>query len=38
MKYFVYHDPGWNYADYSFDTFASDTAAAAEILNAPIPT
>ncbi len=37
MKYFVFHDPDWNYADYSFKTFTSDVAAAAQTLNATNP-
>lgn len=37
MKYLVYHDPDWNYADYTFDTFETDVAAAAQTLNATSP-
>ncbi len=37
MKYLVFQDPDWNYADYSFDTFSSDVATAAQTLNATDP-
>jgi feruloyl esterase len=37
MKYLVYHDPDWNYADYSFETFRSDVATVAPTLNATSP-
>ncbi len=37
MKYFVYDDPDWNYADYNWDTFREDTKLAAETLNATNP-
>ncbi len=37
MKYFVFHDPDWNYADYTFETFESDVAAVAPTLNATNP-
>ena len=29
MKYLVFHDSEWNYADYSFETFRSDVATVA---------
>ncbi len=34
MKYLVFHDPDWNYVDYSFDTFNSDVASVEQTLNA----
>ena len=34
MKYLVYHDPDWSYADYTFDTFRDDAKLAANTLNA----
>lgn len=37
MKYLVYHDPDWNYADYSFENFRSDAATVAPTLNATNP-
>ena len=37
MKYLVYHDPDWNYADYTFETFQSDVAKVAPTLNATNP-
>lgn len=37
MKYLVFHDPDWNYADYSFDTFRSDVAIVTPTLNATDP-
>jgi len=37
MKYLVFHDPDWNYADYSFETFRSDVATVAPTLNATDP-
>ena len=37
MKYLVYHDPEWNYADYTFETFESDVASIAPTLNADDP-
>ena len=37
MKYFVFHDPEWDYATYSFDTFVADAAPAAQTLNATNP-
>ena len=37
MKYLVFHDPEWSYADYSFETFRSDVAAVAPTLNADDP-
>jgi feruloyl esterase len=37
MKYFVFHDPDWNYADYTFDKFWSDVATVAPTLNATDP-
>jgi feruloyl esterase len=37
MKYFVYNDPDWNYAEYHFDTFREDTKLAAATLNATNP-
>ena len=37
MKYFVFQDPDWNYADYTFETFGSDVAAVGPTLNATDP-
>lgn len=37
MKYLIYHDPEWSYADYSFETFRSDAAVVAPTLNATNP-
>ncbi len=37
MKYLVFQDPDWDYTDYTFDTFDSDVAAAAQTLNATDP-
>jgi feruloyl esterase len=37
MKYLVFHDPGWDYSTYSFDTFFSDVAAASQTLDAVDP-
>ena len=37
MKYLVYHDPEWNYADYTFETFEADVATVAPTLNATNP-
>lgn len=37
MKYLVYHDPDWNYANYTFETFRSDVATVAPTLNATNP-
>ena len=37
MKYLVFHDPDWDYTDYTFSTFESDVAAAAQVLNATDP-
>ena len=37
MKYLVFHDPDWNYTSYTFDTFYSDAATAAQTLNATDP-
>jgi feruloyl esterase len=37
MKYLVYHDPEWNYADYTFQTFKSDVAYIVPTLNATSP-
>ena len=37
MKYLVFHDPDWDYTTYTFDTFYSDTATAAQTLNATDP-
>ncbi len=37
MKYFVFHDPDWNYADYSFEKFWADVATVAPTLNATDP-
>jgi feruloyl esterase len=37
MKYLVYHNPEWNYADYTFETFKSDVAYTASTLNADSP-
>jgi feruloyl esterase len=37
MKYLVYHDPDWNYADYSFENFRADAAVVAPTLNATSP-
>jgi len=37
MKYLVYHDPEWNYADYTFETFHSEAAKVAPTLNATNP-
>jgi feruloyl esterase len=34
MKYFIYHNPDWNYATYRFDTFREDAKSAAAVLNA----
>jgi feruloyl esterase len=37
MKYLVFNDPDWNYADYSFETFRSDAAEVAPTINATDP-
>ena len=37
MKYLVYHDPEWNYADYTFETFEADVATVGPTLNATNP-
>lgn len=37
MKFLVYHDPDWNYANYTFETFRSDVATVAPTLNATNP-
>lgn len=37
MKYLIFHDPDWNYADYSFENFRSDVAKVAPTLNATNP-
>jgi feruloyl esterase len=37
MKYLIYHDPQWNYADYTFENFESDVAPVASTLNATNP-
>lgn len=37
MKYLVFHDPDWNYADYTFERFWSDVATVAPTLNATDP-
>jgi feruloyl esterase len=37
MKYLVYHNPDWNYKDYSFDTYREDSKLVGETLNATNP-
>jgi feruloyl esterase len=37
MGNFVYHDPDWTYENFDFSTYAQDSAAAAETLNATNP-
>lgn len=37
MKYLVFHDPDWDYSQYSFDTFFSDVAAVSQTLDATDP-
>jgi feruloyl esterase len=37
MKYLIFHDPAWNYADYTFETFRTDAAGVAATLNATNP-
>ena len=37
MKYFVYNDPDWNYAEYDWSTFREDTELAAATLHATNP-
>jgi hypothetical protein len=37
MKYLIYHDPEWNYADYTFETFESEAAKVAPTLNSTNP-
>jgi feruloyl esterase len=37
MRYFIYHDPDWSYADYDFETFREDAKLAGETLNATDP-
>lgn len=37
MKYLIYHDAEWNYADYTFETFKSEAAKVAPTLNATNP-
>jgi len=37
MKYLVFHDPSWDYTEYSFDTFFSDVAAISHTLDATDP-
>ncbi len=37
MQNFVYHDPAWTYENFDFRTYAKDSSAAAETLNATNP-
>jgi feruloyl esterase len=37
MKYLVFHDPDWDYSQYSFDTLFSDVAAVSQTLDATDP-
>jgi feruloyl esterase len=37
MKYLVFHNPDWDYSQYSFDTFFSDVAAVSQTLDATDP-
>jgi feruloyl esterase len=37
MKYLVFHDPDWDYSQYSFDTFFSDVATVSQTLDATDP-
>ena len=37
MKYFVYNDPDWNYAEYNWDTFREDTELLSTTLSAVDP-
>jgi feruloyl esterase len=37
MKYFVYNNPEWSYADYAYDDLVKDSARAADTLNATSP-
>jgi feruloyl esterase len=37
MKYLVFHDPTWDYSEYSFGTFSSDVAAVSHTLDATDP-
>jgi feruloyl esterase len=37
MKFLIYHNPDWNYATHTFDTFREDAKLAEETLNATNP-
>jgi len=37
MKYLVFHDPDWDYSQYSFETFFTDVAAVSQTLDATDP-
>jgi len=37
MRYFVFHDPDWDYSTYDFSTFRSDVAAVSPTLDATDP-
>jgi feruloyl esterase len=37
MKYLVFHDPDWDYSQYSFDSYFKDVAAASQTLDAKDP-
>lgn len=37
MRYFVFHDPDWNYATYDFNDYRNDTRPLAAVLNATNP-
>jgi feruloyl esterase len=37
MKYFVYNDPDWTYADYNYDDLRKDSERVAETLNSVDP-
>lgn len=37
MKYLVFHDPVWDYSQYTFDTFLADVAAVSPTLDATSP-
>jgi feruloyl esterase len=37
MKYLVFHDPNWDYSQYSFDTFFDDVSYVSQTLDATEP-
>ena len=37
MKYMIFNDPEWSYADYNFEGWREDSASVAKLLNATDP-